>query len=802
MLNEYNQREYLSMKPMDLLIPPTWRAIRVRLRGACVLSTLAALSLLAMAALIRADAPAGHAGAKLVIAPQSITLHGPGEQHGLLVTLVEADGRTIDVTAKCRFSSGDAGKIAVSSDGQCRAAADGNSDITVDYEGLTARIGVVASDTSKTAPPSFKQDVVPLLTRAGCNAGSCHGKLAGQNGFKLSLRGYAPEWDYESLTADLASRRIDFADAEQSLLVRKALGRVPHEGGRRLFEGSRGHRLLVDWINSRAPGPDPTEADAASLEVLPDSRTMRLSDTQQLLARAHYADGRVRDVTWLCQIVSNDSSIVSVTEGGLVKALRHGAASVRVHFQGLVAVVTFTTPYENHVDPSLFAQKNNGIDEHVFAKLAALNLPPSAGCDDATFVRRAFLDTIGVLPSPREVRDFLTDPRSDKHAKLIDDLLQRPEFADYWALQLGDLLQNRRERDHDVRGPKAVRALHGWLREQMAANRPWDQLARDVLTATGDAVHEPQIGYFVVNLGEKNNVEESDITDSVAQAFLGTRIGCARCHNHPLERYTQDDYYHFAAFFSHVSLNRVDVGKGTTALSPCNHDEFEARKRLAETEKSMREAQAAMAAKGDEEAAKKAQSKLEELDRRESELCEELERARVKPLGVGQPRTGKFMTPLPLDRSATQIAPGTDGRMALAAWMTDPKNEYFRGAMVNRLWKHFMGVGIVEPVDDLRSSNPPSNPALFKALSQEFVSHGYDLKHVMRLILNSRAYQLASTTLPENEADRHFFSHYYARRLPAEEMLDAVSSATGVADEFPGYPVGIRAVQLPEPGVN
>jgi hypothetical protein len=779
-----------------------FRKTHVRARVGILLGSSVTFLALACVALLRADGPPAHPGATLVLAPNAITLSGPGAEHGLLVTMVEADRRATDVTARCRFSSSDSAKVSVSPDGQCHAAGDGNSDITAEFEGLTARTAVTASDTSKIAPPSLRQDVIPLLTRAGCNAGSCHGKLAGQNGFKLSLRGYAPEWDYESLASDLTSRRLDFADPEQSLLVRKALGRVPHEGGRRFIEGSRGHRLLVDWIKSRAPGPDPAEADAASLEVLPASRTMRVGDTQQLLARAHYADGRVRDVTWLCQIVSNDSSVVGVSEGGLAKALRYGATSVRVHFQGLVEVVTFTTPYENQVDPSVFAQKNNVLDEPVLSKLAALHLPPSPACDDATFVRRAFLDATGSLPSPQEVRDFLADSRSEKRARLIDDLLQRPEFSDYWALQLGDLLQNRRERDHDVRGPKAVRALHAWLRQQVAINRPWDQIARDVLTATGDAVREPQVGYFVVNLGEKNNVEESDITDSVAQAFLGTRIGCARCHNHPLERYTQDDYYHFAAFFSRVSLNRVDVGKGTTVLVSCNHDEAEARKQMAETEKSVRETEAAMARKTDDESVKKSQAKLEELDRRESEICTQLENARLRPLGVGQPRTGKFMAPQPLDRSPTEILPGHDGRPALAAWMTDPKNEYFSGAMVNRLWKHYLGVGVVEPVDDLRSSNPPSNPALLKTLREEFVSHGYDLRHVMRLILNSRTYQLSSTTLAENEADRHFFSHYYARRLPAEVMLDALSSATGVPDEFPGYPIGVRAVQLPDPGVN
>ncbi|HZL36230.1 MAG TPA: DUF1549 domain-containing protein, partial [Tepidisphaeraceae bacterium] len=649
--------------------------------------------------------------------------------------------------------------------------------------------------------PSFRQDVIPVLTKMGCNAGSCHGKMAGQNGFKLSLRGYAPEWDYDSLTTELGSRRIDFGEPDQSLLLRKPLGQVPHEGGRRFAEGSAAQKVLLEWIKARAPGPDPKEQDADRLDVLPGDRMMHIGETQQLAVRAHYPDGRLRDVTWLSQFFANDPAIVSVSEDGLVKSLRSGSTAVRVHFQGLVGVVTLTTPFDNTVEPSQFSQANNLLDPPVMARLAALHVPPSGVCDDATFVRRAFLDTIGALPTPNEVRAFLADGRSNKRAALIDALLDRPEFADYWALQLGDLLQNRRERDHDARGVKGVRALHEWLREQVARNRPWDELAREVLTCTGDAAHHPAIGYFIVTIGEKQNVEESEVADSVAQAFLGTRIGCARCHNHPLEKYTQDDFYHFAACFSHMTFRRAELGKGTTYLLAEGREQAEAEKQLSENQKALAETQAIADSKtGDEQ--KKALAKIEELENRQNDLCANIEGGRLGPQGVRQPRTGKFMVPQPLDRSPIATDSGQDARVALAAWITDPKNEYFSGAMVNRLWKHFLGVGIVEPVDDLRSSNPPSNPALWAVLNQEFVSHHYDLKHVIRLILNSRTYQLSSTTLAENEKDHHFFSHYYARRLPAEVMADAIVSATGVPDHYAGYPVGQRAVELPEPGVN
>jgi len=665
-----------------------------------------------------------------------------------------------------------------------------------------ARVAGAGSDAF-SSPPSFRQDVQPILTRYGCNSGACHGKLAGQNGFKLSLRAYAPEMDHPWLTEDLHSRRIDYAFPDQSLLLRKATGQVPHEGGKRFDADSRAFRVLAEWIAARTPGPDKNESDAGKLEIVPPARRVKPGEKQALKVSATYPDGRVRDVTWLAQFFSNDPSTAAVTPDGVVTCLRPGEASVRAHFQGQVAVALFTAPYEgNSVSAEMYAAKNNLIDEHVFAKLAALKIPPSPACDDAVFLRRAALDATGTLPAPEQARAFLADPDPAKRAKLVDRLLSSPEFVDYWTLQLCDLLQNRKERDHDVRGVKGVRSFQAWVRQQVAANRPWDELARDVLTAKGDTVSTPQVGYFVTVLGEKgDSVGESEVADSVAQSFLGTRIGCARCHNHPLEKYTQDDYYHFAACFSRVSLTRVEPAKGTTVLTPVSAEVRRRQRDLTRLEKELAGAEAAAAGKtGDEleKATKSLEAKRKEVEAQRKRI----EEARAIPAGVAQPRTHEFLRPQPLDRTTFEPRPGEDPRGLLAAWITDPKNEQFSGAMVNRLWRHFMGVGLVEPVDDLRSSNPPANPALLAALSAEFVSHGYDLKHVMRLILNSRAYQLSSETLAGNETDRCFHSHYYARRLPAEVMLDAVSAATNVPDRFPGYPVGTRAVQLPEPGVG
>ncbi len=750
--------------------------------------------------LLCGGAPAAERVSRIVVQPATIELRNSGDEHGIIVTAVRSDGSSFDATTLAKFSSKQPQVATVTTNGLCRPVGDGQAEVVVSFRNISERVRVTVWEANRRAVPSFAQDVLPVLTKAGCNAGACHGKLAGQNGFKLSLRGYAPEWDIDWLTKELWGRRVNVAFPEDSLIIQKALARVPHEGGRRFEEGSRYHQTLLDWIGARAPGPVTNEAEVARLEVLPGSRVLRPGESQQLLVRGYYRDGRVRDVTWLAQFFSNDEATLRVSESGLVEALRSGEVPVRVHFQGQVEVVLFTMPYTNRVSPKLFARKNNRVDGPVMAKLQLLRLTPAQLCNDATFVRRAFLDTIGSLPPAEEARAFVADRRPDKRARLIDELLSRPEYADYWTLQFADLLQNRKERDHDVRGTKGVRAFHAWLREQISSNRPWNELARDILTASGDCVERPEVGYYVTLVGEKR-AEESEITDGVAQAFLGNRIGCARCHNHPLEKFTQDDYYHFAAFFSRVSLKRVDPTSGATMLLAESKEEMEQEKRIADLEKTVREQEANLEKmNGDERA--KAEKKLLEQRKKADEAGRQLAEMRVKKKpGVLQPRTKQMMAPQPLDRSKVDLPAGADPRVALAKWMTDPANPNFSGAMVNRLWKHFMGVGLVEPVDDLRASNPPSNPELWRLLNQELVESGYDLKHVMRLILNSRTYQLGADTQPGNQADRKFFSHYYARRLPAEVMLDAISAATDVPDEFKGYPGGTRAVQLPEPGV-
>ena len=662
------------------------------------------------------------------------------------------------------------------------------------------RAAPVVADES-AAPPSFSRDVLPLFTKLGCNQGACHGKLAGQNGFRLSLRGFAPEWDHFWVTREFFGRRINAARPEESLLIAKPLGTVPHAGGRLLTAGSPESELLIAWLKAGTPGPTKDEPTVAKLTLSPATVSMSPNQSQTLSVAAEYTDGRKRDVTWLTRFTANDTAVADVDRTGKATALRSGETAIVAAFDGQVATAIVTVPFGSQniaTAPSIAG----AIDSHVFAKFAALRIEPSGLASDAEFLRRVFLDTIGILPTPVETRAFLADTSADKRSKLIDELLQRPEFADFWTLQFADLFQNRKERDHDVRGTKGVRQFHAWLRKQIAANRPWDQLCRDILTAEGTNTDNPAVGYFIVTIGEQNEAEKSEVVASVAQAFLGTRIGCAQCHNHPLERYTQDDYFHFAGFFSRDRFDRKPPEQGATRLLTATgegHNLLRERERL---QKELGTIEASLPNEKDEAKLAELKKKQDEFPRRFADLDKRLAEQDARPVGVGQPRTGQFLAARPLDRSTTPIEPGQNPRVVLAQWITSPSNEFFSGSIVNRLWKHFFRTGLVEPVDDLRATNPPSNPALFKSLQTELVASGFNLRQVMRLILNSQTYQLTSATTPANATDSRFYSHYYARRLPAEVLLDALSDVTAIPESFAGYPLGARAIQLPDSGLS
>ncbi len=616
--------------------------------------------------------------------------------------------------------------------------------------GLLALLALAIVAADDPAPPSFVNDVEPVLTRLGCNSGGCHGKLSGQNGFKLSLRGFAPEQDYLAITRDARGRRIARSRPRESLLLAKPLMRVPHKGGEKLKAGTPEYRTILAWIAAGAPGPTGKEPTVAKLAIEPPGGSYRPQDARPLKVVASYSDGSSRDVTALALYKSNEEGLASIDESGTVRALRPGASSVMALFQGQVAVHVVTTPYENAVDERLYADRSNFVDDFAMAKLREVRLEPSPGCDDATFLRRARLDLTGTLPSPDEAVAFASDADPNKRAKLVDRLLESPEYVDFWASAWGELFQNRVERDGDKRGKKGVRGFARWIREGVRENRPWDAMVRDVLTARGPLSNEPAGGYYLVNR------KPEDLAEAAAHAFLGTRIQCAKCHNHPLERFTQDDYYGMAAFFTRVKTEgkSTDEGPAVDVGLP----------------------------------GRRGRRKGAAID--------------AEKVGIGQPRTGQFLPPRPLDRSDVALEPGQDPREALAAWMTSKDNRLFARAIVNRVWKQFFAVGLVEPVDDLRATNPATNEPLLDALCSDLIAHEFDLKHLMRTILRSRTYALSSDPLPSNAADRKFFSHYYPRRLPAEVLADALASATGVPERYEGYAEGLRAVQLPDPKVQ
>jgi len=662
-------------------------------------------------------------------------------------------------------------------------------------------------------PPSFVNDIEPILTRFGCNQGACHGKGAGQNGFRLSLRGYAPELDHAWIVKEQEGRRVSLVAPEDSLLLRKPLGEVPHGGAKVFQPGSAAHLAILEWLKAGAPGPVKDEPKVTSLNLVlrgaaapnAPALTWKVGDEQQLAVTAVYSNGSTRDVTWLTQFASNDSGLVEVDAAGRLKVHRHGETSIRAHYQGQVAVLVISVPFDRApialpVGVAI-PEPGNFIDQHVLAKLTSLRIPPSARSSDEMFIRRVYLDTIGVLPTEAEVQNFVSDGHPDKRSRVIDQLLQRPEFVDLWTMLLADLFQNRKERDHDVRGVKGVRAFHQWLRSQVAANRPWNELVREVLTSTGNTDEHPEVGYYVVTVGEFRQTQQSDVVASVAQAFLGTRIGCAKCHNHPLEKYTQDDYYHFAAFFSRVAFERKSPQAGATELMQATEHQQNQQRHLTNLQKQLTEKEATAIPQNEQER-KQREQQLTDLRRQIEGVTTDIEKTRTSPVTVSQPRTNEQLAARPLDRSELAIEPGSDPRVALVDWMTSGRNESFNGSIVNRVWKHFLGVGLVEPVDDLRASNPPSNPQLWKALNEDFAANRFDLRQLMRTILNSRTYQLSSETVPDNETDVKFYSHYYARRLPAELLLDALSQVTAIPDQFPGYPEGIRAQQLPDPGLD
>ncbi|MFM7150732.1 MAG: DUF1549 and DUF1553 domain-containing protein [Gemmataceae bacterium] len=590
-----------------------------------------------------------------------------------------------------------------------------------------------ASVRAEDRPVSFVNEVVPALTRAGCNMGICHAKAGGgQKGFQLSLLGFEPTEDFEHIVRESRGRRLFFANPEESLLLLKASGRMPHGGGVRLPKNSAGYALVRDWI---AQGAHLDEAEAPkllSLDLEPGKGTLQRGSQQQLKVLARYSNGVNRDVTALALFESNDKAMAEVTPEGLVKVLDlPGKVSVMVRFQGRVAVYNATIPL-GAVVGGMPAEKNF-IDRAVFANLKELGIPPSPVCDDATFLRRVTLDIGGRLPTEDEARTFLASKDANKRDQWIEELLRSPDYADYFAGKWAAVLKNRRDDTSDM---VANFAFHAWVRDSLLANKPYDQFVRELLAATGTIIGNPPVAWY------KRVKDPKDQIEDVAQLFLGVRMQCAQCHHHPFERWSQDDYYSLAAFFS-------QVGRKPSGI-------------------------------------------------RDEDLIFH-KRGMATATNV---KTKLALMPVALGDAVPAIAPDEDPRLKLADWMKSPGNPFFAKALVNRYWKHFFQRGLIEPEDDIRDSNPPSNPELLAALEKHFVQSGFDLKDLVRVITRSSAYQLSSTPNQHNLGDRQNYSRFYPRRLPAEVMLDAIDLLAGTRTEFANLPTGTRAVALPDNSYN
>jgi hypothetical protein len=672
-----------------------------------------------------------------------MALSGPQAGQRLLV-LSEAGGRVVaDLTGQAKFRSADPAVAAVDESGAVRAVGDGETVITASHGGRQATARVKVGKTQEPFSWTFRNHVIPLMTKVGCNSGACHGALAGKGGFKLSLRGYDPDTDHFVMTRQALGRRIDPLEPARSLLLLKPTTAVTHGGGQKLDVGSPDFQLLADWIAAGAPGPRDDDVRIQRLEVFPSEAVLKPKDQLQILVRAWYADGHAEDVTHWAKFNSSEDLVATVDEEGRVSVAGHGEAALTVWYSNLVAACRVISPLPHTIDPKVFAaaERRNYIDELVLKKLEALCIPPSPACTDAEFLRRVYLDAAGILPTPDEASKFLADPAPDKRARLIEALLQRPEFVDYWAYKWSDLLLVSTRK---LPQP-AVWAFYQYIRQSVADNKPWDRFARDLLTASGSTLHNGAANYFVLHK------DVSELTEATSVTFLGMSITCCRCHNHPLEKWTQDQYWGMANLFSRVGLKNGDRAGDVTVQS--------------------------------------------------------------QPFGdVLHLRRGVAMPPAPLDAQPLPLDSPRDRRQYFADWLTAPDNPYFARALVNRVWRSFLGRGLVEAEDDLRQTNPPTNEALLDALAKDFIAHRYDVKYLIRTILSSATYQRTSTPRPENAADDRFYSHYLIRRLPAEVILDAYSQVTGVPTPFTdvtigtsggrakygGYPLGTRALQLPD----
>ena len=674
---------------------------------------------------------------ELVIEPGVQEIVGRAARRQLIVTGSYSSGQQHDLTADVTFSVEPADRATIDEHGRLVPSADGEAIVTARAAaGLSATAPVRLSRVADDLTVNFTDEIVPIFTRLGCNAGGCHGKADGQNGFRLSLLGFYPDEDYDFLVHESRGRRVFPADPPFSLLLRKPTNEVPHGGGKRLAVGSYEYDLLARWIAQGMPRGSAKDPVLERITVVPEVREMQFGGRQQLAVIGHYSDGSRRDVTGLSSFESNQTELASVDPSGRVSLARTpGEAAVMVRFQGQVAVFRAVIPQGLPVGEGL--DERSFVDRAVMNRLRRLGIPPSPPCDDGTFIRRATIDITGRMPSVEETEAFLADGSADKRTRLVDRLLASPGYAEYFASKWSSVLRNKRRAGTDTR---YTYRFHAWIRDAFDRNMPYDEFVRGVLTATGDVESHPPSAWF-------REVSTASLQmEDTAQLFLGMRLACAKCHHHPFERWSQQDYYGFEAFFTQVGLKN-SLGN----MQPNQPD---------------------------------------------------MVFLKVVEPSATNPRSGKPVPPTPLGGEPLDVPAWDDARQRLVDWMVEPENPFFARALVNRTWKHFLGRGIVDPEDDLRVTNPPVNPELLDGLAKHFVASGFDMKGLVRTICTSATYQLSSEPVEGNRRDRQNFSSFQPRRLPAEVLYDAINQTLGAPSAFPGLPKGTTAVQLPDSGFN
>jgi len=688
---------------------------------------LAVLALLPSPAL--ADVPAV---VELKVEPATLTLSGPRDARRFVVRGKTAAGDWLDLTRTAAIKvEGDAARIV---DGFVEPVKDGKAEVIVTAGTQQTRIPVTINGQVDAAPVSFVRDIMPVLGKTGCNAGTCHGGQKGRNGFKLSLRGYDPAFDHEQIVEDIAGRRIDRKEPANSLILLKPTQGVPHEGKFVFDEKSRYYRLIRQWIADGCESDVATAKRIERIEVLPSvPLLLGMGQEQQLVVIAHFPDKTSRDVTREAVYSSSADTIASVSPAGLVKPERKGDAAILIRYEGQFAAVpvSIVVPVKDYKWSNPPA--NNYIDEHVYKKLQQIKVLPSELSNDADFLRRIYLDLLGIPPTPMEVRAFLADKRETqlKRREVIDKLLERPEYIDFWTLRLADLMQVNRK----YLGEKGVWSFREWIHRQVETDRPWNEMAYDLITGVGGTAQSPSSAFFRIARDPGQAVE------STTHLFLGIRFNCNKCHDHPFERWTWGDYYSLAAFYGQVGVKKDDLT-------------------------------------GDEI------------------VYERRDGGEVMHPKTGQAAPPKFpFAHAGFDPKAT----GAKRREQLGKWLTAAENPYFAKSMSNRLWAYMTGRGIIDPVDDIRAGNPPSNPELLDALTADFVAKKFSIKQLLRTIANSRTYQLSVTPNATNGDDLTNFSRARPRLLTAEQLLDTVRTATGTKNKFNGLPLGTRASQLPDP---